>query len=162
MRNIDCMIGIVVSKFHETITEELLNSTLTRLKNQEITQDQIKIIHVPGTLEIPLAAQQMAFFCDAVICLGTVIRKETSHYDIVCQESARSLSAISLNEEIPIINGILTVENEKQAKERVGRGSYFADAALQMIDIMSEFDDEYLEDEIIDSFLDIPDNFEVN
>ncbi len=112
-------IGIIVSSYHEDITDALLNETVGRLEEHEIYEEQIEVVEVPGALEISIIAKQLTLFCDAVICLGAVIRGETSHYDIVCQESARCLSDIALDSDVPVINGILTVETAMQAKERV-------------------------------------------
>ncbi len=155
-------IGIIVSSYHEDITGALLNETVNRLEEHEVYEEQIEIVEVPGTLEIPIIAKQLTLFCDAVICLGAVIRGDTSHYDIVCQESARCLSDIALDSDIPVINGILTVDTEKQAKERVARGSYFADAAMEMTALMQEYDMTEIDDAIMNVLENMKDGFEAN
>jgi 6,7-dimethyl-8-ribityllumazine synthase len=153
-------IGIVVSSYHHNITDRLLTETIKQLKELEVDEDMIDIVEVPGALEIPLMAKQLAGLNDAVICLGAVIRGETSHYDLVCQESARCLSNISLEANIPVINGILTVDTMQQAEERIGRGAYCADAAIRMIDLMHDY--EEIDETLLNALQNIQSDFESN
>lgn len=132
--------GIIVSRFNHSITDQLLEGALETLKQNDITQDQIQVIKIPGCFEMPLAAKKMAKSksFDALICLGAVIRGETSHYDIVCQQSAQGIREVSQEFEIPIGFGVLTCENMEQALDRSGgkygnKGVEAAQAALDMV-----------------------------
>ena len=100
---------------------------------------------MPGAFEIPLAAKKMAMSgrYDAVICLGTVIRGATSHYDYVCNEVSKGVAAVGLESGIPVMFGIVTTENIEQAIERAGtkagnKGYDCAMGALEMIDLMKQ------------------------
>lgn len=135
-------IGIVVSRFNWDVVEPLLNSTLERLEEKGYDQDDISIYEVPGALEIPAVASRVHPIHDVMICLGAVIRGETSHYDIVSENTARALMDLSLTLEVPVINGILTVEDENQGLERAERGAYFADAAIDMTLLYCQIDEE--------------------
>jgi len=135
-------ISIVLSEFNHTITQKLLDGTLTRLRELNISEQSITIIKVPGAIEIPLAALLIAqhSVVDAIIALGAVIRGETSHYDYVCQQASQGCQHVMLSYEIPVIFGILTTDNFEQARARVGgehghKGKDAADAALQMISV---------------------------
>ena len=115
-------ITIVVSRFNQSITEELLNGALQRLKELNFPEPCITIVRVPGAVEIGLAAQQIAISdenCLAIICLGAVIRGETDHYDYVCQQVSYACQKIALQESIPIIFGVLTTDSEEQALARI-------------------------------------------
>lgn len=135
-------IAIVVSRFNEEVTNKLLDHTFKTLEKRGFDREEITLFEVPGALEIPLIAHKLSPLNDAVICLGAVIRGETSHYDIVCENVARSLSDISLKHDIPIINGVLTVDNVQQGLERVNRGQYFADSAIEMALMNMKLDEE--------------------
>ncbi|MFU8797442.1 MAG: 6,7-dimethyl-8-ribityllumazine synthase [Gammaproteobacteria bacterium] len=135
-------IAIVVSRFNEEITNLLLEGALQRLKELNIEEEFIKVIKVPGAVEIPLIAQRLARegIYEAIICLGAVIRGETTHYDYVCEQVSMGCQQVALANDIPIIFGILTTENEAQAMARVGgahghKGRDAADAAMEMIEI---------------------------
>lgn len=131
--------AIVVSEFNNTITEKLLQGALARLNESGILMDHITVVRVPGAVEIPLAAQWLAKSAHyrAIICLGAVIRGETSHYDYVCEQVSQGCQRIMLDFSIPVIFGVLTTETEEQAEERTGgthghKGKEAADAALSM------------------------------
>jgi len=93
-----------------------------------------KIYRVPGSLELPFAALKIAKKkkYDVIIALGIVIRGETKHFDLVVQNTYQGLMEVALNEEVPIIFGVLAVENEKQASARLNKGKEFAQAAVEM------------------------------
>jgi 6,7-dimethyl-8-ribityllumazine synthase len=138
MQNIK--IAIVVSEFNAEITEKLCDGARARLLEREILAEHITVIKVPGAVEIPLAAKLLAKLkkYQAIICLGAVIRGETSHYDYVCQQVSQGCQQVMLDFEIPVIFGILTTENEAQALARVGgaeghKGCEAVDAALAMV-----------------------------
>ena len=134
--------GIVVSRFNAFINEHLLNGALDGLRRHGVEDDRIDVVWVPGAFEIPVVAKRMAEnnSYDAVICLGCVIRGETTHYDYVCLESARGLNELAMRDKLAIGYGIITVENEDQAIKRADpkqkdKGGFAANACLEMIKI---------------------------
>lgn len=141
----DLKISIVVSRFNDFITKNLLTGALDALKRHGVEADHINVVWVPGAFEIPLAAQKLAMKpeVDAVITLGTVIRGATSHYDYVCNEVSKGVSSVSLKCEKPVIFGVLTTETIEQALERSGtkagnKGAEAAVAAIEMSNVMRE------------------------
>lgn len=139
-------IAIVVSRFNQAITDKLLAGAIKRLNECGVHENEILIKSVPGAVEIPLIAQQFAKHksVDAIICLGSVIRGDTSHYDYVCQQVSDGCQRIMLDFNIPVIFGVLTTENITQAFDRTGGeqghvGIYSADAAVEMVKLMQEF-----------------------
>jgi 6,7-dimethyl-8-ribityllumazine synthase len=137
--------AIVVSKFNSLITDKLLEGALARLKEHGIKDEYIYVAEVPGAVEIPLIAQLLAKQgrYQAIICLGAVIRGETSHYDYVCDQVSLGCQKVMLDHHIPVIFGVLTTNNEEQALDRVGgkeghKGIYAADAAISMANLVDE------------------------
>src|SRR5690606_17986785 len=114
--------AIVVSQFNQSITDKLLEGAVSRLNQLNLNANQITIVNVPGAVEIPLTAKLLAKSekYDAIICLGAVIRGDTSHYDYVCQQVSQGCQQVMMEFDIPVIFGILTTENEEQAEDRVG------------------------------------------
>ena len=140
-------IGIVVSRFNEFISSKLLEGALDCLKRHDIKECDIEVAWVPGAFEIPLIASKMAKSkkYDAIICLGSVIRGATSHYDYVCAEVSKGIASVSLQSDLPVIFGILTTDNIEQAVERAGTkaGNKGFDAALtavEMVNVCKELD----------------------
>jgi len=138
-------IGIVVSRFNEPVTESLLDGALARAKALKLSKDNITVIRVPGAVELPLIAQQLAKLrkYDAVVCLGAVIKGETDHYDHVCQQVSLGCQQVALQYDIPVIFGVLTTQTKEQALARAGgergnKGEFAVDAALEMIDNMRQ------------------------
>jgi len=136
-------IAIITSRFNEEVTQLLYDGALQRLREKNITEDQLKLIWVPGAIEIPLVAQRLARAnsCDAIICLGAVIRGETTHYDYVCRQVSEGCQKVALENDVPVIFGVLTTENKAQALDRLGgnhghKGFDAVDAALEMIAVM--------------------------
>ncbi|HWR05236.1 6,7-dimethyl-8-ribityllumazine synthase [Sporomusa sp.] len=131
--------GIIVARFNEFITSKLLGGTLDALKRHGATAENMEIAWVPGAYEIPLIAQKMAMSkkYDAVICLGTVIRGSTSHYDYVCAEVSKGVAHVGLNSGVPTIFGVLTTDTIEQAIERAGTkaGNKGFDAAVSAIEM---------------------------
>jgi 6,7-dimethyl-8-ribityllumazine synthase len=134
-------IAVVVSRFNDFISDRLLQAALDCLIRHGVAEQDITVTRVPGALEIPIAAQRLARSkrFDAVICLGCVIRGETPHYDQVCAEVARGISTAGLESGLPVIFGVLTVEDLNQAIERAGAkgGNKGWDAALTAIEMVS-------------------------
>lgn len=131
--------GIIVGRFNEFITNKLLGGALDGLKRHGASEEDIAVAWVPGAFEIPLAAQKMAGSgkYDAVICLGTVIRGGTTHYDYVCAEVSKGVAHVGMASGVPTIFGVLTTENIEQAIERAGTkaGNKGFDAALSAIEM---------------------------
>lgn len=138
-------IGIVAARFNEFIVSKLVGGAEDALLRHDVKAEDITLAWVPGAFEIPLAAKKMAMSgkYDAVICLGTVIRGATSHYDYVCNEVSKGIAAVSLESGIPVMFGVVTTENIEQAIERSGtkagnKGYDCALGALEMINLMKE------------------------
>lgn len=136
-------VGIVVSRFNQSITEKLLKGAQERLLELGFDKGQIAIAEVPGAVEIPLVLQKFSELkqFDALIALGAVVRGETSHYDYVCQLVSSGCQRIALDFRIPVIFGVLTTENEEQALERCGgkeghKGREAVDAACEMVALL--------------------------
>ena len=139
-------VGIVAARFNEFIVSKLVSGAVDGLVRHDVNEDDITLAWVPGAFEIPLIAKKMAKSgkYDAVICLGTVIRGQTSHYDYVCNEVSKGIAQVSLESEIPVMFGILTTENIEQAIERAGtkagnKGYDCALSAIEMVNVMSQF-----------------------
>ena len=126
-------ITIIYSEFNSEIVNNLLDVTEKRLI--EISKPKLTKISVPGAYEIPFAVKKIINLdkSDAIICLGAIIRGETTHYELISENVFRSISEINEMGIIPVINGILTTENEDQAKKRIINGNYFAESCLSMI-----------------------------
>ena len=124
---------IVVSRFNEFITSKLLAGAIDCLQRHGADDKQISVIWVPGACEITIAAKKLAKSGKyaAVICLGAVIRGQTSHYDYVCQQVVRGIGQINYDSDIPAVFGVLTCESLEEAVDRAGtkRGNAGADAA---------------------------------
>ncbi|MDD3173694.1 MAG: 6,7-dimethyl-8-ribityllumazine synthase [Herbinix sp.] len=141
----DIKIGIVAARFNEFITSKLLGGAVDALVRHEVKEDNIEVAWVPGAFEIPLIASKMAKSkkYDAIICLGAVIRGSTTHYDYVCSEVSKGIAHVSLNNDIPVMFGVLTTENIEQAIERAGtkagnKGFDCAVVAIEMVNLIRE------------------------
>ena len=137
--------GIVVSRFNEFINAKLLGGAMDALIRHGAADDDIEVVWVPGAYEIPLIAQKMANSkkYDAIICLGTVIRGSTTHYDYVCNEVAKGVAHVGLNTGVPTMFGVVTTENIEQAIERAGtkagnKGLDAAVGAIEMANLLKE------------------------
>jgi len=124
-------LGIVASRFNEDLSGELLKRA--RAEAEKLGAEVV-VVTVPGALEIPLALQRLAQLrsFDALAAVGAVIRGETYHFEIVANESARGLMDVSLEYGVPIGNGIVTTNDEKQAKARLDKGAEAVRAAVAM------------------------------
>lgn len=138
-------IGVISSRFNEKVTTLLTQGTLEQFKLRANPIASEDIFHVPGAIEIPMVAACLAKknFYDAIICLGAVIRGETSHYDYVCSQVSYGCQKIAIEYQIPVIFGVLTTDDEKQALARCGgaqghKGRECADAALEMIALVKQ------------------------
>ncbi|SHK50316.1 6,7-dimethyl-8-ribityllumazine synthase [Paramaledivibacter caminithermalis] len=138
--------GVIVARFNEFIGSKLLSGALDGLKRHGVKEDDIEITWVPGAFEIPLVAKKMAVTkkYDAVICLGTVIRGATPHFDYVASEVSKGIASVSLDTEVPVIFGVLTTNTIEQAIERAGtkagnKGYEAAITAIEMANLLREF-----------------------
>lgn len=134
-----CKFGIIVSRFNDFITSRLLEGATDALLRHGAKDDDIELVRVPGAFEIPLIAKKMAMkgTFHAVICLGTVIRGATPHFDYIASEVSKGIAAASLETGIPIAFGIITADNIEQAVERAGAkaGNKGWDAAVTAIEM---------------------------
>jgi len=137
--------GLVVSRFNEFVTAHLLEGALDALRRHGAEEEQITVVRVPGSYEIPLAAKRLAASgrYNAVICLGTVIRGATPHFEYIAGEVAKGVATVSLDTGVPIAFGVLTTDNIEQAIERAGskggnKGFDAACAAIEMANLFRE------------------------
>ena len=130
----DVKVAIAVARFNEYVTSQMLERCVARLAEHGIGSDETLIAWAPGSFDLPLAAMKMASRddVDAVICLGAVIRGETAHFDHVAYGASMGITRVALDSGKPVIFGVLTTDNAEQAVARVGQGSDYADAAVEM------------------------------
>lgn len=144
-RNCSGRYAIVVGRFNSFVVESLLEGAIDTLKRHGIEESDIEIYRVPGAFEIPVAVQKVAKTgkYDAVIALGAVIRGGTPHFEYVAGECVKGLGSVSLNLELPIVFGVLTVDSIEQAIERSGTkaGNKGGEAALSALEMVSLFNE---------------------
>jgi 6,7-dimethyl-8-ribityllumazine synthase len=134
----DFQIGIVASRFNAALVDAMVARAQARLLSAGVRVAAIQTVRVPGAHEIPWAARQLAGggWCDAVITLGVLIAGDTNHHQMVGDAVAHALMRVSLDTQIPVINGVIVVNNAAQAEARttgpMDRGTEFAHAALEM------------------------------
>ncbi len=138
-------VGIVASRFNEIIVNKLLAGAVDGLVRHGVDESNITAAWVPGAFEIPVVADKMASSgkYDAVICVGAVIRGDTTHYDYVCNEVSKGVAQAAMKNEIPVLFGVITTENIEQAVARAGskggnKGYDCALAAIEMVNLMSQ------------------------
>lgn len=139
--------GVIVGRFNELITRNLLQGACDTLKRYGASEADISIVWVPGAFEIPLIAKQLALSgnVDAIICLGAVIRGATPHFDYVAGQCASGITAASMESGVPMAFGVLTTNTLEQAIERAGskvgnKGSEAAICAIEMADLLRQLD----------------------
>ncbi|MBF0217495.1 MAG: 6,7-dimethyl-8-ribityllumazine synthase [Candidatus Omnitrophica bacterium] len=136
--------GIVISRFNEFISSKLLEGAVDTLVRHGAMEKDITAVWVPGSFEVPMAAQKMASSdkYDAVICLGAIIRGETPHFDYIAAEAAKGVAHVGMNGNIPCVFGILTTDNLEQALDRAGTksGNKGRDAALTAIEMSNLYE----------------------
>lgn len=139
--------ALLVARFNSFIVESLVEGAIDALKRHGINESDIEVIRVPGAFEMPIAAQRIAAKKqhDAIIALGAVIRGGTPHFEYVAGECVKGLSQVSLNADIPVAFGVLTVDSIEQAIERAGtkagnKGAEAALSALEMVNLFNELD----------------------
>jgi 6,7-dimethyl-8-ribityllumazine synthase len=143
-------IGLVQSRFNLPICSTLTQACVAELRVLGVADSDVLLVTVPGALEIPLMLQKMALSTqfDALIALGAVIRGETYHFELVCNESAAGVSRVALDTGIPIANAILTTETDAQAESRAyDKGRDAARVAVEMANLVEALDDVASEDD---------------
>lgn len=129
---------VLAARFNAAVVDRLVDGALEALIAAGLAPGQLRVVHVPGAWELPLAAElAVAEGCDAVVALGCVIRGETGHYDVIVEQSARGLMDVGLRHRVPVANGVLACADEDQAWARAGgahgnKGAEAAQAALAM------------------------------
>ena len=138
-------VGIVASRFNEIIVSKLLGGAVDGLVRHGVEEENITAAWVPGAFEIPVVAAKMARSgkYDAVICVGAVIRGDTTHYDYVCNEVSKGVAQVGLSAGIPVLFGVLTTENIEQAVARAGskagnKGYDCALSAIEMVNLLGQ------------------------
>lgn len=138
-------VGIVVARFNELVTDQLLKGAQEALVRHGGDAEAVTVAWVPGSFEIPVVAQQMAHSgqYDAVVCLGALIRGATSHFDHLASSVTSALQGIAVATGVPVINGVLTTENLEQALERAGskagnKGTEAAITAIEMVSVLRQ------------------------
>ena len=141
----DMKVGIVMARFNEIIVNKLFSGAVDGLVRHGVLEENITAAWVPGAFEIPTAAQKMAASgkYSAIICLGAVIRGQTSHYDYVCNEVSKGIAQVALSTGLPVLFGIVTTENIEQAIARAGsksgnKGYDCALSAIEMVNLMKQ------------------------
>ena len=135
--------ALVVARFNHFIVDQLVAGAIDALVRHGCQAEDISVYRVPGGFELPLAAQRIANAgqVDGIIALGAIIRGSTPHFDYVAAEATKGLSSVSLNANLPITNGVLTVDTIEQAIERAGtkagnKGAEAAIGAIEMVNLM--------------------------
>lgn len=137
----DMRVAIVAAEWNGHITDALVEGAMKVFKAQKFEDDQVDLYHVPGAIELTFAASQLieASLYDAIIVFGCVIRGGTPHFDYVCQSVTQGITSLNADCDIPVIFGVLTVDNEQDALNRTGgpmgdKGAEAAEAAIKMHD----------------------------
>ncbi|MDC0979948.1 6,7-dimethyl-8-ribityllumazine synthase [bacterium] len=134
--------GIVYTSWNQEIVSSLLENTTKELLSLGVNKNNISFMEVPGAFEVPLASKSLASKVDAVIALGAIVKGDTPHFDFIASSCAQGIVQASLEENKPIIFGVLTTNNVEQALERSdanreNKGAEFARSAMQMIEALS-------------------------
>ena len=135
--------AIVVSRWNEQITRKLLDGAVAKLQERGVAEDMIDVAWVPGAMEIPLVAKRLSKLgrYQAIICLGAVIRGETTHDQHINRSVSHAITRLSIDANVPVLFGVLTCETMEQAIHRAGgnvgnKGTEAAEAALQMVGLL--------------------------
>jgi 6,7-dimethyl-8-ribityllumazine synthase len=138
-------IGIAAARFNGELVDGLLERVVSGLRAGGVREVNITVLRVPGSHEVPWAAQALAAGsqCDCVIGLGVLIAGDTSHHELVGQSVSHALQQVSLTRNVPVINGVMVVNSIEQARARcvgeINRGAEFASAALEMAELRRKF-----------------------
>lgn len=141
----DRQYAIVVARFNELVTSRLLDGAVDTFRRHGAGDEQLTVVHVPGSFELPVVASRLASSgnCDAVCCLGAVIQGQTTHHEYINQQVARGLMQISLETGVPVLFGVLTCQSMEQALDRAGgkagnKGAETALAAIELTSVLSQ------------------------
>jgi 6,7-dimethyl-8-ribityllumazine synthase len=134
---------IVVSRFNSLVSKQLLEGAVDCLKRHGAKEEEIEVAWVPGSFELPMAAQKFAQAqkCDGVICLGVLIRGQTPHFDYIAAEATKGIAQVAMANNLPVAYGVITADTLEQAIERAGTkaGNKGWDAALSVIEMVDLF-----------------------
>ena len=137
--------GIVVARFNIEITQGLLDGALVALERAGAADDAVSVWWVPGAFELPVVAKRLADSgkVDAVICLGAVVRGDTAHFDFVAGGATQGLVQAAVTTGVPVIFGVLTVDTQQQARDRIGgkeghKGEEAADTAIETARLLQQ------------------------
>ena len=137
--------AIVISRFNSFISDRLLSGALDALERHGASPEDISVVWVPGSFEIPPVARKLAMSkkYDAVICLGALLRGETPHFDHLSSTVTKALGSIGMESNLPVINGVLTCNTMEQAVDRAGlktgnKGFDASVAAIEMVELMKQ------------------------
>jgi 6,7-dimethyl-8-ribityllumazine synthase len=140
--------AIVAARFNAAITDALLEGAVATLAEHGVPNDHVSIVQVPGAFEIPITAKRLAASgrFEAIITLGAVVRGDTPHFEYVAGECARGISRVALQENVPVIFGVLTTDTDEQAQARAGgkegnKGCEAAIAGLEMVTLLRRLQD---------------------
>jgi 6,7-dimethyl-8-ribityllumazine synthase len=140
--------AIVAARFNAVITDALLEGALSTLAEHGVPEDHVSVVQVPGAFEIPITAKRLAASgrYEAIIALGAVVRGGTPHFEYVAGECARGVGRVALEEDVPVIFGVLTTDTDEQARERAGgkegnKGFEAAIAGLEMVTLLRRLQD---------------------
>jgi 6,7-dimethyl-8-ribityllumazine synthase len=140
-------LAIVVSRFNRLVTERLLAGAQDAMARHGVDQEKVDVAWVPGSMELPLVARRLAERrrYDAIVCLGAVIRGETSHFDYVASQAAAGISRVALDAGVPTIFGVITANTLEQALERAGgkagnKGYDAVVAAIEMATLLEQLE----------------------
>lgn len=154
--------GIVAARFNQRLVDSLLEQAVNTLKKAKVNEDDIDVVRVPGSYELPYAVKRMAASgdYDCIIALGLVIAGDTTHHEMIAISTGTAFQQIAMDAEVPVINGVITVDSQEQAEDRCGkkinRGREFGLAALEMAQLATFFDEEGFDEE--DGQWSFPDN----
>lgn len=138
-------LGIAAARFNGELADGLLERVLVTLAAAGVKEANLAVLRVPGSHEVPWAAQRLATGsqCDCVIGLGVLIAGDTNHHEMVGESVSHALQSVALSTHIPVINGVIVVNSAEQARERcigsINRGAEFAQAALEMAALRRKF-----------------------
>ncbi len=140
--------AIVAARFNAAITDALLEGAVATLAEHGVPNDHVSVVQVPGAFEIPITAKRLAASgrFEAIITLGAVVRGDTPHFEYVAGECARGISRVALQENVPVIFGVLTTDTDEQAQARAGgkegnKGCEAAIAGLEMVTLLRRLQD---------------------
>lgn len=141
----DLKIAVVVADFNSTVTSQLKEGAVSTLVKFGVNEDQVDVYHVPGAFEIPFATKKLLATgkYDGIMTLGAVIKGETDHYDLICQNITNGIMQLNMQGEVPVTFGILTTDNIEQAMQRAGlkmgnEGASTAQSLLEMISLSKQ------------------------